>query len=374
MGINLSPEGRMARKIIAKHKLTVPFDLDKLVHTYAKVYYKTIPIEGVDGVCIDLKKPGKSPTVIVNDSTPKTRQKFTLAHELGHIIIPWHLGTIVDDIDEANTGSLKNNQYWKIEAEANRFASELLMPIEFIYKEFQRNPDPEKLIQKIKSQCGVSEMAARIRFQWAISEISEMLMPEDQIKTLFDEFSDIKDIQSVLMRTTPFNSLHIARHMVKYLPGKIAFVVEENNVVKGCGGTEITQINYQFEGQDFQPESYLHYSKYDIHKDKNEKTHWWSLDVKFEIPEDARDWREILNNITNDLDPQEGAQKFKQVINGKLAGLNSQRKEKNRYANFDVFLEEVIHRFNDERYGEIVAHPDFLVFVKKRSEDLFGKK
>jgi len=373
VGINLSPEGRMARKIIAKHKLTVPFDLDKLVNNYAAVYYKSIPINGVDGVCLNLKKPGKTPIILVNNDAPPVRQKFTLAHELGHIIIPWHLGTIVDDINTSDTANLKNKEYWKIEAEANRFASELLMPIEFILKEFHLNPDPEKLVEKIKTKCGVSEMAARIRFESAIHEISEILMPEDQIKKMFIEFADVREVQNVLMRSTPFTALHVARHMSKYLPGKIAFVVEEDNIVIGCGGTETTQIKYQSERAEFKPTPYLHFSRYDIYEDEGIKTHWWSLDVKFEIAEDQRDWKEILHTIAVDLNPKEGVEKFKQRINGKLAGLNSQRTEKNRYLDFSVFLDEVIHRFNSDHYREVVGHRDFLAFVKKRSESLFGK-
>lgn len=126
MGLINHPEIKIARKILALHKLTVPFDLDELVSKYSEVIYKTIPISGVDGICMNLKCPGKKTKVIVNTSTSVNRQRFTLAHELGHIIIPWHLGTIIDDLNINKT----NSKYWNLETEANRFASELLMPFE----------------------------------------------------------------------------------------------------------------------------------------------------------------------------------------------------------------------------------------------------
>lgn len=49
------PEIKMARKIIKRHSLKIPFDLDSLVRKYATVIYKSIPVDGVDGVCLYLK-------------------------------------------------------------------------------------------------------------------------------------------------------------------------------------------------------------------------------------------------------------------------------------------------------------------------------
>ena len=140
MRLAQSPEIKMAQKIIKRHSLKIPFDLDSLVKKYATVIYKSISVDGVDGVCLHLKTAGKTPTVIVNMDSARTRQKFTLAHELGHIIIPWHLGTFIDKVDENNVNS--NMEYWVLEREANRFASELLMPFDWIYSLYQTNSDP----------------------------------------------------------------------------------------------------------------------------------------------------------------------------------------------------------------------------------------
>jgi len=53
--------------------------------------------------------------VILNDNMPNYRKRFTLAHELGHIIMHLPFSPIVDS-------------YRDVETEANRFASEFLMP------------------------------------------------------------------------------------------------------------------------------------------------------------------------------------------------------------------------------------------------------
>src|ERR1035437_4521722 len=124
MGLDEYPEVKLARRIIKKHSLSIPFNIENLIKQYATLIFEQIPIDGIDGVSINIKVPGKKPKVIVNGNIPRTRQLFTLAHELGHLIIPWHIGTIIDEtIDEC--GSNSNQQYWEIERQANRFAAEL---------------------------------------------------------------------------------------------------------------------------------------------------------------------------------------------------------------------------------------------------------
>ena len=64
----------------------------------------------------------------VNASHPETRRRFTIAHELAHLIL--HKGLIGDGItDDALYRSGLSN---KVEAQANRLAARILMPWELI--------------------------------------------------------------------------------------------------------------------------------------------------------------------------------------------------------------------------------------------------
>jgi Zn-dependent peptidase ImmA (M78 family) len=72
----------------------------------------------------------------VNSKHPENRQRFTIAHELGHFLL--HEGERVH-VDRADYGfqvKLRNNNSGKgtdiEEKEANLFAAELLMPASFI--------------------------------------------------------------------------------------------------------------------------------------------------------------------------------------------------------------------------------------------------
>jgi Zn-dependent peptidase ImmA (M78 family) len=372
MGIILSPEILLARKIIKKHSLSVPFDLDALVGQYAEVLYKSIPVEGVDGVCLNLKMPGKKHVVIVNSNSVRVRQKFTLAHELGHIIIPWHLGTFIDDIDVSTQSNSANNKYWEIEREANRFASELLMPFEWVYEAFLKDPDIESLISLTRTNCGVSEPAARIRVKNALEEIKSRLMSTDSVLDLYSKSGDLEYVQRELTDSTPFHPITVARRMVECLPGKIAYCIEEYGVVLSSGSTAGTQSAYQFEGNEFDPMPYPHFQSKYIHNYLDINTHWWILDIKHDIPDDKRDWKEILEKIVLEISPIEGADKFKRVVNGRLSGLNGTRKTKNKFITIEAFVDEAIHRFNDYEYINFIKHPDFLSFIKRRTQAFFA--
>ncbi len=70
-------------------------------------------------------------TILVNDKEGGQRQRFTVAHEIGHYVLHRHLSEVAD-------GKLEDNQWYRselsnqYEIEANRFAAELLMPQEHL--------------------------------------------------------------------------------------------------------------------------------------------------------------------------------------------------------------------------------------------------
>src|SRR5438067_131906 len=84
----------------------------------------------------------------VNSRHAQTRQRFTIAHEVGHLVM--HKGTpmFVDRFARVNWRNGASNRQ---EAEANSFAAELLMPRTFVDAEVERvvskrrNATPDQL-------------------------------------------------------------------------------------------------------------------------------------------------------------------------------------------------------------------------------------
>ena len=51
-------------------------EIKKLIKEYATLVFDEIPVDGVDGVSLNISVPGKKSKVIVNTNIPKTRQLF----------------------------------------------------------------------------------------------------------------------------------------------------------------------------------------------------------------------------------------------------------------------------------------------------------
>jgi Zn-dependent peptidase ImmA (M78 family)/DNA-binding XRE family transcriptional regulator len=97
----------------------------------------------------------------VNSEHPETRQRFTIAHELGHYLLGHHerSGDYDDrfhiDLNEGTPPGFD----WRAERSANDFAADLLMPRRMIAAEFEKSQDPTTLASKFK----VSQVAMGFR-------------------------------------------------------------------------------------------------------------------------------------------------------------------------------------------------------------------
>ena len=134
------PEVLVARRVAKVYGLRFPFDLRSFAESSLDVVYLNIPIKDVDGVVLNLKTPGKNAKILINSSVPFVRQNFTLAHELGHFFIPWHIGTIGDSVHADYNADF---EYAEMEIEANRFAAALkimdLLPPNYLFVETDEN-------------------------------------------------------------------------------------------------------------------------------------------------------------------------------------------------------------------------------------------
>jgi len=154
----LLPVEKMAVRVLRLHGLEPPFDLRSLAQRYASVEYLSFPVSA-DGVTIGLGSSGR-PQILINADKPTTRQRFTLAHELGHVVIPWHTGTIVSHLEVSEEDDF---EYREMESEANKFASELLMPTDWISSRFKWNESFGGSLSRALADAGTSRDAFLIK-------------------------------------------------------------------------------------------------------------------------------------------------------------------------------------------------------------------
>ena len=324
VGIELTPETNLARRIIDKYSLSPPVDIQSMVEAYARLTFVHIPFEDVDGVSLNLKARDKSTHVIVNSASAPSRQRFTMAHELGHILIPWHVGSVL--IDQVAPVSSRPSSYftpesWTMETEANSFAAELLMPYSWIKRVISTTDDLSKIHRNISQSCQTSALSAAIRLS-------------------------------------------------QFLPQRIVYASERNGVVEFSGTTEGTIASPLGTNAEFPIEAFAYSDQYYVSTMQERRLHWWKLPEEIHIESsDDRTWRNILDCILHDigLSAQE-ITKIKMSIRGIIGDANSRCQDKR---NIDSVVAACVQRLSDlHRYREIVEHKDFYAFVRKRAEDI----
>lgn len=315
------PEVNLARRIIEKHGLSPPIDVRRLVLQHADLQVHPIPFAGVDGLCLNLKVPGKRPQVVINADNPTNRRRFTLAHELGHIVIPWHMGSFVDCLDsDVVHGSV---EYWAAEEEANRFAAELLMPS--IWIENQIGADLHLAIthKSIAESCEVSAHAAAIRLS-------------------------------------------------QFLPANITFAIESSGNIEVAGRTEGTLASPLAWGKPFSPSAYSYATKHLQTNLASKTLHWWLLPDGEDLDElSTRTWKEILNSIVDTLDLTPAEQKkLKSSVSGVIAYANGAVKHSGAHTVKGV-MAACIQKFHGRpEYASVYEHPEFRGFLSAKARQL----
>lgn len=108
-------------------------------------------------------------TVIgVNTNHHPNRQNFTVAHELGHLLLHEGDGVHVDRRFQVKLRNRASSEGTNIEEkEANLFAAEILMPLEFIQEDLAEidavDLEDETVIAKLARRYGVSTQAMIFR-------------------------------------------------------------------------------------------------------------------------------------------------------------------------------------------------------------------
>lgn len=311
------PELSLARLILEDEDFAPGDDLKSLASRFATIEFVPVPFDA-DGITI---KPGSldRPKIVINSRNPPTRQKFTLAHELGHVLIPWHVGTICSHID-GNTDS--EDEYYVQEGEANRFASELLVPTAWVTHLFQETSDPAATQGTIIDTVGISPLAATIK----------------------------------LMQCLP--------------PG---FVCTESypGQPTQCHRSPDTVIAAPYGDN---PETLARYDQMANERFElqhgNYRYRWWFFSHDHELPDEQlqRPWREALADILEFV-PEERRKFVQQSLNGIVAAAHQNR------GGVDEAYRYIVSRVAGEDYASLVVeHPDFRPFLMARLQELSEKK
>lgn len=316
----------LAQRVIARFSLSPPVDLETVAKYYAEVEYCSIPAR-VDGVCLNLKRVGVRPTILINTKQPPLRKRFTLAHELGHVLIPWHRGSLYDDFSMSDDGMQLDRR--AMEAEANRFASELLMPSAWVRRTLVSAESFGCAISTVQSCAGVSMIASAIR----------------------------------LIGMAPPN------HIFAYC--------DSDGAVLNAGCSPGTLLDAPRRNEVLDAE-YLerHTSDRDRIPVGLASLHWWRLTdaVPLSRSTEAGEWRVLLGEILDDLQYlYNDRERVRQSINGVIGATNGRMRANTP----EQLLAALIQRFDRKIseggvFLELSHHPKFRDFLAARVCELRG--
>ncbi len=90
--------------------------------------------------------PRSSGIILVNMNRPRQRQRFSIAHELGHFLIPTHMPSadgrfLCSREDMRKLSAKENDRRARMEVEANRFSALILIPPPAFRKDLQALPN-----------------------------------------------------------------------------------------------------------------------------------------------------------------------------------------------------------------------------------------
>ena len=157
-----------AKNLLARLGITdVPTPLEKIASSLGLTIVKDKSFEdSISGVFVPEKM-----AIIVNASHPEVRQRFTIAHEIGHFILhydPNNLDLFVDKSlafyrNRKTSEGLDDN-----EKAANKFAAELLMPEEILRKRVDTygvDLFDDFAVSRLAKAFNVSEQAMTLKLQ-----------------------------------------------------------------------------------------------------------------------------------------------------------------------------------------------------------------
>lgn len=310
MGSASSPEAKLANLIIKRNGLKPGFGIQEFLASQADLRFGKIP-DDVDGISINLKSKDSRPVVIISTELPPARQKFTMAHELGHIFIPWHIGTIFSHTNENH--AYASRLYHDCEVEANRFAAELLMPSEWV-KSILSTKHPKEALTTIKKIAGTSTVATFYKVGSLIS---------DEYIGVLTNFNGkvVSSVSNNPRLKTPANGELLKEQAVYKSASEVELSINEHNAIY-----------------------WLKYSNVITPKDY-----------------DQRSWREILNLIIEELNLDK---KIGIRIVACISVLN-----KPGVMHKEFFLKARQRIASDNNFFEVSKHPDFELFLAKRIDE-----
>lgn len=321
------PAARCAATLADRLDLNPPIDIDAVAARYCDVEFLTWPY-ACDALAVGLASLRPSVFIRRNNQGAR-RRRFTLAHELGHVVLPWHVGltacvpvTTSFDADPLGPAPvsklLTQTRIAEQEAEATRFAGALLVPRRFI----ESHADTGGIGEAIRSlnRTNISAIAG-------ILSLSQNLLPG---------FCFIIDEDEEGLRT----------------------VTSSGTSIPPSDDRRPLEARLRDKARDF---GEAHVS--------GRRVLWYQLAVQteFVLPEDARSTTQILRDSVAGTTPPTEVPVLLMRINGIVGGILSKEERAQNEAQALSILE---YRFgSDPELNHLLQQEDFCLYLCRKASE-----
>jgi hypothetical protein len=326
----LAPEERIAAEVVRRFGLVPPIEFGPVLERFADCAEAEIP-GSCDGLVVGLHGPGPRPLILLQRWQAERRRRFTLAHELAHVLIPWHVG----DAFLCETREVVELDYRgepvESEPEANRFAAELLVPSTWLDKQ-------------------VATLGA------------------DQVTPLLRTLEEAR-----------VSSYVACLRLRMVLPAGYVFAIEQQGVIRMCGQTDGTRVlPHNRDDIDLARFNTWAHSVETMAYGPTTVT-WWVFRGHAPVAEytrDPRTWREVLTGLLDRHAPHQPERgKVQQTLNGVIASAHGEARQEGNTEAGALYV-RFRGRFAKARPlpESLLLDPDFEVLLHKRAEEFASPK
>lgn len=152
----------MVLRLLTQHDQTKPPVRIERIARELGVELRSGDLDDVSGVLV---RQGESAIIGMNSTQSPQRQRFTIAHELGHFLLHEGITNHVDRSYRVNFRSAESSQATNVEEiEANYFAASILMPQHMLDAvSAEEALDNDNMVGMLAKQFQVSRLAMSLR-------------------------------------------------------------------------------------------------------------------------------------------------------------------------------------------------------------------
>ena len=299
--------------------LRPPVNVRALVAAHADIRaWDFGPSLDCDAVMYGLRGERPRPLLVLNERRADPRTRFTLGHELGHIMLSWHAGTISCLAEETDEDDPATTPAHPVEREADAFASRILVPARF-----------------------VAELASQ--------SVPQMLKSLEQAEV--SGFAGMRSLSSLLPPGYVFALLNYAGTQVH---SWYTSPSTRNPGLSNGGRVDARELDRRFDEAGL-----AHHHGWTV---------WWGRSVdSIQVPPGSADWRTVLQDILLDIAPGEDPSSgLWRRITAVAAAANGAAKSEPR----DVLAARIRHAYRlRPDLSDLVDHPRFYEYVLARTRD-----